>query len=209
MSQPILSKNTGVLLLAAGQSKRFGSQKLMYPIKMDSQRPEKPMVGWTIENILSVTDQLVVVVDPTKSYLVEYLKKLNVDYVLNEQAEQGLGMSLSSGIQAVTDRWQTTMVALGDMPFIEPETYASLLSESRKNAITLPVVNLGGGDIRRGNPVVFGEQFYSALMGLNTDQGGKEIIHQHQDRVLEVDVPDQGVLRDIDQRSDLVNLMSA
>ena len=201
--------SSGVLLLAAGQSRRFGSQKLMHPLKVDSQREAMPMIGWTIENILATTDQLVVVVDPTQKHLVDYLKKLKVDYVLNDHAELGLGVSLSTGIQAVAERWQVTMIALGDMPFIEPETYGVLLSECRNDLITVPVVAIDSTeDTRRGNPVVFGARFYPELSMLNADQGGKDIIKRHSAQVQEVSVLDQGTLRDIDQPEDLINLRS-
>jgi molybdenum cofactor cytidylyltransferase len=202
--------NAGVLLLAAGQSRRFGSQKLMHPLKMDSKRDAMPMIGWTIENILKMTNQLVVVVDSTQMCLVDYLKGLKVETVLNDHAELGLGVSLSTGIHSVSERWQVTLVALGDMPFIETETYQTLLMQGRSDAITVPIVNEDQGPRKkRGNPVVFGRRFYPELSQLKVDQGGKEIIKRHSNRVLEIEVRDQGVLTDIDRPSDLVNLMLA
>ena len=196
----------GVLLLAAGQSRRFGSQKLMYPLRMDSRRPAQPMLGWTLEILRQVTPNLLVVTDADQSNLIEYLESQRVDYVLNQQADQGLGTSLATGIQAVKDQWQFAMVALADMPFILPETYSTLLNQANPKAIVVPEISLEDGKVKRGNPVVFGRNFFDELSHLNQDFGGKEIIREHQGAVISVALDDRGVLQDVDLPEDVLNL---
>lgn len=196
----------GVLLLAAGQSRRFGSQKLMYPLKMDSQRESKPMLGWTIEGIRHVTDQLIVVADADQNDVVGFLLESDVSYVLNTRAAEGIGRSLATGIKQILDTWDGAMIALGDMPFIQPESYQALLAASSPNAIVVPEVELASGQIKRGNPVVFGRDFFDELALLDEDKGGRDIIQNHQSSVISVRLKDSGLLQDIDQPDDLMNL---
>lgn len=196
----------GVLLLAAGQSRRFGSQKLMYPLKMDSQRESKPMLGWTIEGIRHVTDQLIVVADADQNDVVGFLLESDVSYVLNTRAAEGIGRSLATGIKQILDTWDGAMIALGDMPFIQPESYQTLLAASLPNAIVVPEVELASGQIKRGNPVVFGRDFFDELALLDEDKGGRDIIQNHQSSVISVRLKDSGLLQDIDQPDDLMNL---
>ncbi len=196
----------GVVLLAAGQSRRFGRQKLLFPLRMDSQRPEQPMLGWTIETIQQITDQLLVVVDAQQTQVIDYLDALKVEYVVNPQAQLGLGGSLACGIQAVKDRWDAAMIALGDMPFIQPESYQALLKAALPYGIVVPETLTAPDQRKRGNPVVFGQAFFDGLMSLNQDQGGRDIVRQHQDAVINVLLDDPGVLQDVDQPDDLLNL---
>ncbi|MFC3149812.1 NTP transferase domain-containing protein [Litoribrevibacter euphylliae] len=199
-------KNIGVVLLAAGQSRRFGSQKLMYPLKMDSQRDPQPMLGWTIESIRQVTDQLIVVADAAQNDLIDFLIASDVSYVLNTKASQGIGLSLATGIKDISDAWDGAMIALGDMPFIQPESYQALLARSLPNAIVIPEVELASGEAKRGNPVVFGREFFDELVVLDEDKGGRDVIQHHQSSVITVRLDDSGLLQDIDQPDDLLNL---
>ncbi|GLQ32412.1 nucleotidyltransferase family protein [Litoribrevibacter albus] len=196
----------GIIVLAAGQSRRFGSQKLLYPLKMDSQRDAQPMLGWTIENLKQVSDQLLVVVDANQPELINLLRSLDVDYVVNHHAEQGLGVSLACGINAISDEWDMAMIALGDMPFVQSESYQTLKHAAFPNAIVVPEVELASGEFKRGNPVVFGRAFFEELALLDQDQGGRDVIKNHQDSVISVVIDDSGLLQDIDQPDDLMNL---
>jgi len=98
------------------------------------------------------------------------------------------------------------MVALADMPFILPETYSTLLNQANPKAIVVPEISLEDGKVKRGNPVVFGRNFFDELSHLNQDFGGKEIIREHQGAVISVALDDRGVLQDVDLPEDVLNL---
>jgi molybdenum cofactor cytidylyltransferase len=54
---------------------------------------------------------------------------------------------------------------------------------------------------RRGNPVGFSRRHLTQLLGLDGDQGARNLLMRHP--VTEVPVDDAGVIRDIDELSDL------
>jgi molybdenum cofactor cytidylyltransferase len=91
------------------------------------------------------------------------------------------------------------VVALADMPYIKPETariIARALSEGA--AIAAPAYR---GE--RGHPVGFARRFGDELSALRGDAGAREILTAHPDWVTLYEVDDPGVLRDIDEPSDL------
>jgi molybdenum cofactor cytidylyltransferase len=91
------------------------------------------------------------------------------------------------------------VVALADMPYIKPETariIARALSEGA--AIAAPAYR---GE--RGHPVGFARRFLDDLTGLRGDAGARDILKAHPDWITLYEVDDPGVLRDIDEPSDL------
>jgi molybdenum cofactor cytidylyltransferase len=55
----------------------------------------------------------------------------------------------------------------------------------------------------RGHPVGFARRFFEELSALRGDAGAREILRKHPDSIALYDVDDRGVLRDIDEPSDL------
>jgi molybdenum cofactor cytidylyltransferase len=87
------------------------------------------------------------------------------------------------------------LVALADMPFIAPESYAAVLAALADGArIARP---LFGG--RPGHPVGFAAEYCDALLVLTGDEGGKAIIAGDPTALRGCPVDDPGVLHDIDR----------
>jgi len=86
-----------------------------------------------------------------------------------------------------------------DHPFVSLESVLAILDAARRTGahIVVPV-----HDSRRGHPAWFHRDTWRELMTV-PDGGARAVIHADPRRVSEVEVPDRGVLRDIDTRSDL------
>jgi molybdenum cofactor cytidylyltransferase len=94
-------------------------------------------------------------------------------------------------------RPQAWLVALGDMPYVDPATLRRLADTLAAGAgIAAPVM-----DGRRGNPVGFGAVHLDALLGLSGDTGARRLLQAFP--VTEVPVDDPGIFRDIDVPTDL------
>lgn len=107
----------------------------------------------------------------------------------------GMGDSLAAAVKATSSAagW---LVALGDMPFVQPATAHRLLGLHQAERIVVPV-HAG----RRGHPVLFGRNFAAALAQLSGDEGAKRLLRQAS--VLELEVADAGIQLDIDTPADL------
>lgn len=188
----------GGVLLAAGRSRRFGEEnKLLATLEGD------PLVVHAARTLLAATLTNVVVIvgyeaervraaleDETLDVTVRY----NADYV------DGQSTSVRVGAEAADELgWDAAVFALGDMPWVDPETVDRLSAAYRAGAGSILAPSIDG---HRGNPVLFGAAHFDALTRVSGDRGGRCLLETHDDATL-VPVEDPGVRRDVDERSDL------
>src|SRR5690606_19772718 len=105
------------VLLAAGASTRFGSDKLMHPL------PEgTPIAVAAAANLLPACDRVVAVVREDNHRLADALATAGCEIVRCADASNGMGHSLAAGVRAMPDAagW---IMALGDMPFIATSSH--------------------------------------------------------------------------------------
>jgi len=107
----------------------------------------------------------------------------------------GMGDSLAAAV-AATSAAAGWLVALGDMPFVQPSTARQLLALYQPERIVVPTHGS-----RRGHPVLFGRDFAAALGELRGDEGAKRLLREAV--VLEREVADAGIHSDIDTPADL------
>jgi molybdenum cofactor cytidylyltransferase len=176
-----------VLVLAAGYGRRFGSDKRLYTLNGG-----KPMLRVTLENVIGSGSPCRVCVRDGDSGIANLLQGLAVDAIPCANSVEGMGATLAEGVGACED-WDALLVALGDMPWVQAATYASLLSALDSNSIVQPVYQQ-----KAGNPVGFGRRFYPLLRVLQGDGGGRHILRDYPDQVRRVLVDDAGICRDLD-----------
>lgn len=147
----------------------------------------------------SQVDEIVVVLGHRAEEIIPALKGTDCKIVVNPQYTEGMSSSIGRGLGAVDPRAQAALIALGDQPYIPPEVIDLLLRKygEQNRGIVVPI---SGG--QRGHPVIFGRKYWSELQALKGDVGGKELLQRHAEDVLEVEVPEEGVLVDIDSPGD-------
>jgi molybdenum cofactor cytidylyltransferase len=74
------------------------------------------------------------------------------------------------------------------------------LAEAVANGASAAAPTFGG---RRGNPVLLARELFPGLLALQGDEGARRILQGIGDRLALVEAPDDGVLFDVDQQSDL------
>lgn len=181
------------ILLAAGASRRFGSDKLTRSL------PDGDLVAArACRNLLAGTDRVLAVVRPDSEKLAALLQTEGAEVLICADAEQGMGASLSFAIRACPEAsgW---LIALADMPWIEPATIRNVADELRSAALIAAPCWHG----RRGHPVGFSQILRPELTALGGDAGAKAVIQAHLDRIRLIDCADAGVLQDIDKPEDL------
>jgi len=186
------------ILLAAGYSKRFGSNKLLQALPPGSEEAGVPMALASARHLLSILPDSIVVVRPRAQKLAKLLRDAGCTTVVCKNAAEGMGTSLAAGVRATADAdgW---IVALADMPFIRPETTRDVVRAVSEGAgIAAPAYH---GE--RGHPVGFSKKFFDELAALHGDQGARELLARHANALVLREIDDPGVLRDIDRPSDL------
>jgi molybdenum cofactor cytidylyltransferase len=179
------------VVLAAGQSTRMGSNKLLKMVG------GKPMVRHVAEAALaSRAGPVFVVVGHQASDVSLALAGLNVTFVHNPDYAQGLSSSLKTGIAAVPDTSAGALVLLGDMPRITPEIINRLVIALDTNGTASAVVPTVAG--QRGNPILLGRALFPQVADLNGDIGARRLIDQSADKIVEIPIDDAAVLLDVD-----------
>lgn len=180
------------LLLAAGASCRFGSDKRLHRLPDGT-----PMALAAARRLLAACPHSIAVVRPGDDELAGMLADAGLHVTECPAAEHGMGHSLAAGVAAAMATAADAagwLVALADMPAIAPASYAAVLAALRSDA---PLAR-PAHDSRPGHPVGFAARFRDALLALQGDQGGKAIIDAHRELLTICPVDDPGVLIDID-----------
>ena len=197
-----MSKLPVGILLAAGKSQRFGSNKLLHPVTDNT-----PMLLVSAQKLASVLPGSIVVISHELIPCTDQLKQLGMRVVVNEHANRGMGSSIACGVRASQDAagW---LIALADMPYIKTETIALLADKLGNGAdIVAPVIEYRGehrGEQRRGHPVGFNQRYKAELLALDDDVGARHVIANHQSKLELVPTHDAGVTVDVDQAIDVV-----
>ncbi len=189
------------VVLAGGQSRRMGVvNKLL--AKVDG----KEMVRHAVDMVREAgADPIIVVTGHEPDRVRAVLANANVSFVHNEDYAEGLSTSLRTGIAAVPDDADGALVALGDMPRVQAAHVVRLIeafSPADGRAIVVPT-----WQGKRGNPVLWAKRFFAEMEEIDGDVGAKHLIGANADLVHEVEMPDSGVLLDVDSPEALADLM--
>ncbi|QKG69341.1 nucleotidyltransferase family protein [Pseudomonas sp. B14-6] len=194
MSEPI-----GVIVLAAGQGRRFREVAGADKDKLLADCTGRDgAVRSVIEHVLlSVPANLgkrVLVTTEDRPQVMRMAQAYGFESV--EIGPAGMGDSIAAGVAACPELsgW---LIVLGDMPFILPSSIERVVAGVAEDCVSVPV-HAG----MYGHPVGFGRSFGPGLMALSGDHGAKPLFAQG--RVVEVAVDDAGVLWDVDVPAALV-----
>lgn len=181
------------ILLAAGLSTRFGSNKLVQPLE-----DQTPMIVQAARKLKAVLPESVAVIGPDDRQSGELLQELGIEVVINRQPGDGMGSSLACAVRAVHDA-DSWLIALGDMPWIHKQTIRLIASAlQHPQDIVAPLY----GD-RRGHPVGFGKAYIRELLALDGDKGARRTLEIHRQHLKLIPVEDPGVLQDVDHPDDI------
>lgn len=171
--------NIGAIVLAAGMSKRMGRAKLLlplnekllfrYPLELALRQELNPIVligGQQIENFQSEASDL-----------------RDVEFIRNPNYEQGMASSLKLGIQNIINRTEAVFIFLADQPFVPDQVVQKMIQSyelglSNGTRVVRPQYNGVPG-----HPILVHKSLYSEFLLLEGDQGGKEILEKHHEKM--------------------------
>ncbi len=178
--------NIGIIILAAGSSKRFKRDKRKIIFKDGAS-----LLSTTLQQIPECFTQKILVLRPGDE---DFAKQYESDWTIciAQQAKLGMGHSLAAAI-ALLNGCSGVVIGLADMPFVKKETYQSIQEALLEHAIVRPFYQ--GSE---GNPVGFQAKYFEALSELNGDNGARSILKQHKKDIYRLDCVDSGITKDID-----------
>ena len=188
-----MRKNIVGILLAAGQSTRFGSNKLLHPLNNN-----KSIAQQSAYNLIHACPNSIAVVNNASSTLAESLSDTGLKIIENTEADQGMGRSIACGVQATADA-DAWLIVLADMPFIQTQTIKEIIQNFKEKKCIIAATY----QHQQGHPVLFSKYFFNALTQLNSDIGAKNILKNNMKFIKLIKTDDPGILQDIDLMKDL------
>ena len=187
-----------IVVPAAGRGRRFGGPQ---------HKLEQPFDGGTVLGATlrhAVQTQLPVVLVTTAALAPLAAAQLATrDIVVLSAAEavRGMGYSIATGVSERSGA-QGWLVLPGDMPLVSSESILAVAT-AMEHAPVAFAQHRG----RRGHPVGFAAELFSELIALDGDDGARRLIARYPSHGQEV--PDPGVLLDVDTADDLESVRVA
>jgi molybdenum cofactor cytidylyltransferase len=201
MIDPNLSsrQNIAAVVLAAGGSTRMGKPKLLLPWRGE------PLVRWPVKTALEASLSPVIVVTGAVAGEIERsLRGLDVEIVHNPNWDAGQSTSVRCAIEALPAETEAVIFLLGDQPQVSVSFIEKMIATYRNNTPPIPIF-VSAYQGKRGNPVLFDRSYFTELLALEGDAGGRLIFSKHSLFFIPVDNPD--MMFDIDFPEDYNNLV--
>ncbi len=184
-----------LILLAAGNSKRFNGNKLLAIYK------DKPIYMYIVEKVLDLKVDKIICVTQYEE-IKEGLLNTDINVVINDNSSLGISSSIKLGINFDKSA-DGYMFMVCDQPFISIETLNSVIDNFING--DKGIVCVGYGD-NKGNPVIFSKRYIDELLLLEGDSGGKKILKGYLNDLKVVNVDNEIELVDIDTQEEFSKL---
>ena len=212
-----------IIYMAAGNSRRFGSNKLFY--ELDG----KPMYRHLLERLIEIKDRYnklknaesnnpVIDITVVTRYreILDYCSSIpDCHAVLSPDSEKGISYTIKAGIMAVqeqkklkkssevthhtAEKEEYYMFAVADQPYLKSQSMIKLIDKVLENKGNKRLVfSLRCGNAV-GNPCVFHSSLIPQLLSLEGDKGGRSVAKKYD--CVYVDIADERELMDIDTLS--------
>lgn len=162
------------VVLAAGFARRMGRQKLLLELE------GKPVVRWTVENVLPHVDDCVVVTGQDDAAVRAALGGLAVRFAVNPRPQDGQASSIAVGVAALGPRTAAALIVLGDQPRTPGNVVPALLSANSRSQRSIVTPSYRGV---LGTPVLFRADVFPELRALRGDVGARAVVAARPERV--------------------------
>lgn len=210
-------QHCGILIIAAGQSKRLGQPKQLLNFE------GKLLINRLVDIVKAAGPfPITIVLGANAQKVKDQLIEKNLKVVINENWEQGMASSISVGLESIINdlhehkgpivfaevkeakekETDGVMILVCDQPFITKNNIQSLLKLQQKTTLPMAACYYEGV---LGTPALFHESVFDELLTLKGDIGAKKIIQQRESEVAKLHF-DQGAL-DIDTMEDYHKLL--
>jgi molybdenum cofactor cytidylyltransferase len=194
--------NTGIIILAAGESSRFGGIKQLLPFGATT------LLQHVIDEAIGAGAQPVVVVTGANANMVSTsirdISKLTI--LNNEKWMLGISSGIVAGVHQIlglSPGIRKIIIAVCDQPFVSSALFEELDEMQEKTG--KPAVACTYADTV-GTPALFTTKYFDQLLSLQGDEGAKKILKNNRGDVATVDFPKGQI--DIDTQKDYEKLIN-
>ena len=184
-----------MVLLAAGDSRRFGGNKLLAEVD------GRPMYRHVADEVNAMPEDFFAKKIVVSQYdeILEDLGREGFETVKNNQSALGISHSVHLALEQIPEHYAVCF-SVSDQPWLTRETIRGLVTAFRKNTRGMVCASWEGMD---GNPVIFAPEYRKELLALSGDVGGRKVLLAHPEDVARFVAGSSRELADVDEKSQL------
>lgn len=200
------------VVLAAGESRRMGTQKLLLPFG------DATVVGAVVRTAqASRAGRTLVVLGADREVIRRELEPLGkiggaagagrageIEFAVNEHYPLGMLSSIQTGFRALPPDAEAAVVVLGDQPFLPSRVIDDVIAGYEKGLHGIVIPTFQG---RRGHPVLVDLKYRQEVLALDPADGLRRLMRAHPEDVRETEVGDANILRDLDTPEDYAGVV--
>lgn len=162
----------GLIILAGGLSRRFGDGN-----KLCKSLAGQPLICHTIESFLHADIATAYVITGYQEQQVKAaLSAYPVNFLHNPDYQSGMASAITTAVNTLTPSIHHLMIALGDMPFIEPHDIKGLIETHLATPAPDQAITRAYFNATPGHPVLWGSAYFKRLSALTGDEGARGLI---------------------------------
>ena len=190
----------GAIILAAGQSRRMGRNKLLLPFGAST-------VLETIVTEMAACEQVrevIVVTGHEPDRIAALLAPYPVRCVFNPAyARAEMLVSLQVGVRALAEEVQAALLVPGDYPRLRREVIQHVIDAHQPGALVIPSYQM-----KRGHPILIDRVWWPELLALPPTATLRDFIRAHEDHIRYVVVETDSVVKDMDTPEEYDDLIA-
>ncbi len=195
-----MTNRISAIILAAGYSRRMGTLKPA--LKLGDRTILERAIG--LFRDLGIKD-VIVVTGHGAEQIVPIVHDCGARAIFNRQFQRGMFSSVQSGVKAVKKASHAFFVQPVDIPLVRPQTIEDLLKAYHlgNSKIVFPVF-LG----KRGHPPLVDACYRNEILSYSGEGGLRAIFRNHEEESINIEVPDEMILSDLDTPADYLAFVS-
>ncbi len=182
------------IVLAAGRSRRMGTQKLLLPYA------GRTVIHHIVDQVAATSPRrLIVVVANDRAAIERAMIGVPATIAVNPEPDGDMLSSVRTGLTALSDNGQGILIVLGDQPSIRTAVITELQKVFEPGGRGIVVPAYRG---QRGHPILFSACYRQELLTQYDSTGLRGLLESHPDDVHEVAISDPSILSDMDVPED-------
>jgi CTP:molybdopterin cytidylyltransferase MocA len=191
------------LILAAGRSERMGRSKALLACGPNGETFVSRLIT-SLRN--GGADDVLVIGRAGDDALAAEVLRCDARFVENPDADRGQLSSLLAGLNAADHPGVNGVIVMPvDIPLVRAETIARLKRAFVSSGAPIARTIFKG---RHGHPVIFGRRVFDDLRHADPAVGAKAVMRAQGSAIVDVDVDDESILRDVDTPDDYRRMFS-
>ena len=190
--------NIKKILLAAGESKRFGDKNKLLHIMNG-----KPIINHILDTLFEIFDpsELIVIVGHEQNIIKNLIFNKDIKILENKDYRKGIGTSIALGVNNLNTDIDGVMIIPADMPYINSKDLINL--EKKFIELNCVKVVMPEHNSRTGNPVILPRNYFNTLKSLKDDFGARSLIRKKDIITVKAEF---GTIFDIDTEDELAQI---